>query len=1331
MLGIDLIGRLRRRREQQVYRRQLTKILQQDVGFLLLPRLRTLPLVLEQAGGGPCSLPDAARARSRITLSGPSSSGRGLALRQLALRWLAHPASEEPMPLYIDLAQLDDGTSAPETLLQMALRRAQQPETAQNSAEPVDLYLEPDAGLAWQLLIYGWEDLEPARRSLWRTTLLGTSLPECGIIVVLPDDEPAWPGYMALLSRSPSLAVLEGWVEHLAPTGQRDTLMGLLAPGGTIASIGERLFDIALAAWVAQHTAVPSTRVRLYEAALALLFKVPVEQLANLPLALSVQRYAAYGEPSVTFVRGLLERSPTGKPYFCQPQMRRYLAARQFAADTRFDLIVTREPAERAEIVLLMCGMLSDPAPLYAALWSMPAPVQERILLLGECLREHAPRGSLWALRIGYALAGLARQQGTPHAARANALLLACQETFEQALVKAASMNQPPRRLIRAVLGVLPHERTRPVLEQLCYAASTAEAFGWELVDLLLEQSDAGRASAGMPLLASSQDLAHQPTDLRALVRWQYVHMIHDAASRRFLYTHDSSRALHSLGAVAGASRRTLAAGAVLADSGLPVPIRLEALKLLRAVGTAAALDRIEQASTDESPAVRAAALAVLAGRDRERAEGALARVVFDSTIQWETRLDAIEHLGAQYSAGAGQLIERCATDRSLPLYARIQVIRLLGRRSECIPFLGRVAMKDGEPIAVRTAALRQLIRLSTRGAMILPAGRRGKLTHTKKQISARPGLRRARRLGAERHSLSVALARIVEDRATPSGLAIVACEGLGILGGAASCDVLLRVLERSAGDIALTLAAIQGLAQLRSLAAIPALSNLLGSGALSRLQSVVPPGLVRMVTARSLEAQALPAAMEQRLTAVIAECLTPADLPTTLSEFLVNEADRIRTAAARALVAIGGEPARSALLAALLAGGTGNATVALIDALARIKAQGDVEALRFLLNDTGVSQHTRWLVAQRLLHHPDGEEIMRHGLMNTELDGFTRGVLAEGLGRRRVRAVLPLLSVLARDQSGDTYLRTQAIIGLGLIDDQASEAVLLDIADDPGEDGALRGLAAEHLPSLLSSEGRRTLRGLLRGERLVSALVVGVLRTLGRIQDHEALPLMLRHCLDEQGTVVQAAIAALAAIGDPAVTPALVRISQSPTVDRMIRLQAIGALLRIGDQDYSVLLRTYLSSNTLPLQLQALEYLISVGTPLDQLAEMLANRSWPQPYRLRLLDAIGSDPLAAPVLLSILYDDAESIQLRGRAAAILGRTHCDGAKPALIEHAANRTLDVPVRLRCVEALSAIGGAEAWQALSLLAEAPEDDPALRERASMLLGMRRANAMARS
>jgi HEAT repeat protein len=316
--------------------------------------------------------------------------------------------------------------------------------------------------------------------------------------------------------------------------------------------------------------------------------------------------------------------------------------------------------------------------------------------------------------------------------------------------------------------------------------------------------------------------------------------------------------------------------------------------------------------------------------------------------------------------------------------------------------------------------------------------------------------------------------------------------------------------------------------------------------------------------------------------------------------------------------------------------------------------------------------------------------------------------------------SALTPLRHLAENATVDLHLRSQAVLGLGLLDDPTTETILIRLIGDANEDITLRGLAAEYLPAQLSAEGRRFLRDMLRAERLPTPLVIGALRTLGRVRDHEALPLMLRHCQGTAGEVAQAAIDALADLGDGSVAPVLVRISQQSNTDHALRLQAVSALLRIGGDGYLPLLRAYLHQGALPFRMLALEALLASRATTSDLLPILSNTSWPLAMRLRLLDFFAGDTAAAPALIGLLDSADDLLQLRMLAAETLGRLRYPAAAAALIRHAEHADAPPTLRLRCLTALEKLNDAEGWAAISRVAEDPAQPAVLRAAAEHAL-----------
>jgi HEAT repeat protein len=215
----------------------------------------------------------------------------------------------------------------------------------------------------------------------------------------------------------------------------------------------------------------------------------------------------------------------------------------------------------------------------------------------------------------------------------------------------------------------------------------------------------------------------------------------------------------------------------------------------------------------------------------------------------------------------------------------------------------------------------------------------------------------------------------------------------------------------------------------------------------------------------------------------------------------------------------------------------------------------------------------------------------------------------------------------------------------------------------------------------------------------------------------------MLRYAQEEVVDVAQAAIGGLVALGDASMTPDLVRITQNPNADRAVRLEAAGALVQLGGAEFRQLLQGYLEQGALPLRLQALEHLIAAGNASDELIAILADRNnWPLLLRLRAAERLADEPGSKrlPTLLAILRDGEDDPQLRCLAAETIGQARYAPALLALAELAERADTPASVRLRCINALAAIGGVEVWLALSGLAENMTRMPVVRHWAALAL-----------
>jgi HEAT repeat protein len=1094
--------------------------------------------------------------------------------------------------------------------------------------------------------------------------------PAIAIVLAQPDWEPTWPAFTPLTLAPPTPALLARWVEHLAPAEQHAPLLELLTRAG--APLGERLFEVALLAWLSQHGPLPATRGALYGEALAQALGLPVDQLDHAPLVRELQLLAAYGERPAEISTELIELGGGGIPHLVHAQASRYLAARQLISEQRYELLCELGEPEQAEIARLIATMLDDPTPIYKALWRAGKPHADHILTLGHCLAERAPAGPVWALRVAGALARLA-QEGAPEIrARAQRLLGVCLPALDSSLEQLAGAEAALEQFLIRLFALLPAELAVPRLLGLAYHPRVGEPFAWQLADLAIERG-----------LAQMQNTPPKASRA-ALARWLYVEALTHTADQRQLDLAEATSGLEALAdSQAGETRKLQAATALLDDPEQATEIRRAALALLANSQHPAALTVIERISSDADPALRADALEALNHQSPERASIALGRAASDTSASLELRLETIERMGARPAPGASRVLDLCASDSSLPLYARLQAIAALGRQTDGCTSLLRIAGDATQHSAIRGAAARQL--------------------------------------GVAKYQPSLdLLIRLIDNPQAPPELAEACCDALGALGARAGGGALLRILRRTPADMTLILSALHALGQLGAAEMSEPISHLLGAEALQLLQHDIPAAQLEQPLDTSLDDQHLPQPIALRLAAALDMSTSIAGRPTTLAEFFSTEADLLRVAAARALATIGGNTARATLLAALLDDSTGGATAEVIAALADLEGAGSASALGYLLAAPELSPLTRWLVVRRLTDHPAGEEVLRRALAQPDTDTFTRGAVAEGLGQRGSFAALPALRQIAEDREQDQQLRAQALLALGLLNEQASETALIRMIADPNENTTLRGLAAEHLPEQLSSEGRRFLRDLLRNERPPAPIVIGGLRALGHVRDREALPLMLRYGQDENAEIAQAAITALTDLGDGSVAPLLVRITHHTGADHTLRLQAAGALLRIGGDGYRPLLRVYLEQGPLPLRLLALEHLIASDTATDDLLAMLASPEWPATLRLRLIDYFAGDLAAAPALAGILEDESDQLQLRALAAEALGQMQSPAALTTLVRLANLEQSPAALRLRCIDALGRLGGSGALSALSQLAEDAGTPPALRTAALQAL-----------
>ncbi|MCS6940840.1 MAG: HEAT repeat domain-containing protein [Roseiflexaceae bacterium] len=934
-------------------------------------------------------------------------------------------------------------------------------------------------------------------------------------------------------------------------------------------------------------------------------------------------------------------------------------------ADVVREIIVTKRLAilddlpapDRDAVAVRLATQVDDPRTLLRFLWQRATVSPEYWLTLVRCLKVVENSGALWVIRAVTALAE--GRAGDPAADPVRQTLLDCLPLLDAALDQVVQRKRSPIRVLRRLFRALTPELAAPRLMRLAFDAATPDPLAWAAADWLAERSP-DRAARADP-----------PANPAARSRWIYVDGLKDAAGIQTL----GAAALASFFA-AGAARRERLGRALLTNTGLSPEIRLAAIDLLMQQESPP-WTLIASACTDENQIVRRGALARIGSSSAREAIATLVRLTLRSDIPVDVRLMAVMRLSAETRWDVAPVLHRCALDTSLPLAGRLRAAAALGRRSASLPRLLALIRDPQICVDVRAAAAR---------AAAFPA--------------AIPYLMR---LMLDPSLPPLVMTALIEALATP------ACRAAA----QSARSALIRLLAAARADVSLTLALIRVLGALGGDEAVSALAPLAATEAMTRLKSAVPPDILDLPVETGLERALLPDPMMTRLLRALVTAPTVAEQPTTLAQFLAHEADLVRCAAIESLTRCGGARAREAILVAVRSAASPAVAAALAEAINALGSLGD---MLNVVVDPALDPSVRWHVADRLALRADGPAAMREAWLRSDLDAFGRELIIEALGRHDAGASASFLARLAGDSALSPVLRERALAALEGVADASLEGPLLHLVNDGHLAPELRGRAAASLPAALSPAARSALRDLLRTDLPPAPLVVGILRALGRAQDAAALPLLLRYSLDADSQVAQAAIEALAASGDAAISPALVRVALSPQADAAVKLIAIEALLRLGEPDAVRLLRPYLRHRSVLVQMRAFRLLADAGQVQSEAEQLVRHRSHPAPLRLCALDCIPRDASAGALLAALLSDPGEDPAVRAAAAARLDRRD---HVTTLTEVALDTTAPLIVRTACIAGLGASDEIDALLALSALADRVHD-PAACERARIEL-----------
>ena len=1260
--NLEFVERLRRRKHTQRYQQLINTLLQHEVLLRIFPALQQLPLPLHYPDGTPCSIEGALANRSRILLCNEPGAGGHIALAQLTARWCDFPSTNAVAPFPIDVSLIDQQHTSPIACLSTLLLLQQEV-----SRQPLRL----------QLLISGWEQLSPMRREAWRVALCG-SLPErvVQIVVVVPQDERLWQGFAPIIVGRPDLALQARWATLLAgDTVAAGQLAALFRPG-------DRLFD-ALMQTLALQAAMPQSRAQVVTQGLELLRTETQQQPAfeaKLPLSFGIQHMLEREEH-------LLQR------------------AHILAQSSGLEALAAFRGYERYEMALLANSMLDNPQPLLHALWRLRDQDPALLQTMARCLLESQSYAPGWVMQV-CRLLGQRIREHAPEALQMESTLANCLPAFDAALSTIVERARPVRRLVAASIQALPEAVALPRLAWLAYTPAVHPALAWDAAEALI-----------MRATQASPQLTFAPEQEELISRWAYVQCMSGPGARARLLQSD-----HMLSALAAlpAPRRLQVAQVLLSDTELPQLVRLSAIELLRGCDLSASLSMLNAATHDSSAILRAAALQALERLAPDQAQDVLFARLADVSATESQRHEALRTL-ARLGEKALPLAEQFIVDDSQTLSTRILLLSLLGHSRDGLERLMALQPKLAHHSIMHAAVLAAMQRRIAKRSHA-PISRH--LSWSLRRRPDRANLQWRSWLARRQHldlpdTLLSQLRSIIEQKDGSSDVWAIACTCLGMIGGAEAIASLTRMLERAYADVSLSLIIASALGATRHEAAIEPLTSLLDSKAFARLRDSVPASLLRESGVKCVVSPELAPGIGNRLELHLARALTEAEKPSTLTEFLVSEAELLRTAAARALAQIGGFRASRALAESLQRGPNGSSTSILAVSLAACGSAGIIE-LNTLLCDEKLPADVRLACAQALASCIDAEETALRALANPRLGGMLRGALALDLGKRKSVSAGPILRMIVQDAQNETYLRMQALEGLGYLEHISSEALLLQIVTGTQEREHVRGAAARALAPSMSPTARQKLLTLLYTDQLPSDVIVGCLYALGRAGEHELLALTMRYGLDTRTMVVKAAIGAMSMIGDECITPMLIRISQNPNADMMTRLHAIGSLLQFDAEEHLFLLNSYLRSGQVLIQIQALEHMINAGVNTEHIAALIEQSDLALALRQRIITALSNNPDARPAMVRVFMNTTLPAALRTRAAAALGQIGTAHDCMPLVETANNSEEVVALRLACMQSLASLQPSGAMRVFAAMLERADTKAIVRLYARTLL-----------
>jgi HEAT repeat protein len=541
-------------------------------------------------------------------------------------------------------------------------------------------------------------------------------------------------------------------------------------------------------------------------------------------------------------------------------------------------------------------------------------------------------------------------------------------------------------------------------------------------------------------------------------------------------------------------------------------------------------------------------------------------------------------------------------------------------------------------------------------------------------------------------------LARLVQH--DNDNVSVAAIEGLGMIGGTAAVEALIRVVESR--RFFRTFPAIQVLSRTGDPRSVPPLAALLVDETY-RLEVVRALGRTGMATAIAPITSLLqnPSEAIVRLVAVsLSELIARAEWAGTDSQVTAVLRETLAPSFGRIAAALrGADPGERAAIATLL-GRTGDASV--------------LPAITEMLDDTATATAT---AASDALQHLGlaSDDALVSALAGA--DSVRRAALLPHV--RTKQAAAPVRALL---RDSDAEVRARACEAIARIGDVASVPQLFDALGDPSARVAHAAVSA--IMTLGSSDTERLALAAVRSAR--SSVRRHAIRLLGAYGFHSAFQLLCDAIHDADRRVAELAITGLGSIEDPRVDDELARHLQS--TDDALR----SAVMRAAAQRRSVeavgLLTKGIGDASSWVRYYAAQGLGKVGAhDAPQASRLLIDRLRDPAPQVRIAAIEALSRLRSPDAWDAVCRAAASADPDERRAGLVGvgMQAREGAVDILVE--ATQSPDTATRLVAVSGLARLDHPRALAALD--AAAGDATAEVRDAALSLLAERQDGAAA--